>query len=149
MSAFYFRLDRLLRLRAQSERSQAGELAHAARHQDEQRDALGQANSQFDRASRQLAALPGTVRTAGTLQQLGLTVSAVGEVVEQATAALREADARLESERALFQRARQDRRAVERLRELRHATWHTATVREEQKQFDEIAAVRHARRSEP
>lgn len=148
MSPFYFRLDRLLRLRTQSERSQAGELAQAARQQDHRRDALGAATTQLDRASRQLAGPPGTVRTAGTLHQLGLTVSAVSDVVQLAEAALREADARVESERALFQRARQDRRAVERLRELRHAAWHTDTVRDEQKESDEIAAVRHGRKSE-
>jgi flagellar export protein FliJ len=149
MSPFYFRLDRLLRLRAQSERSQAGELAQASRQQDHRRDALGAATTQLDRASRQMAEPSGAVLTAGTLHHLGLTVSAVSEVVQRAEAALREADARVESERAHFQRARQERRAVERLRELRHASWHTGTVREEQKEFDEIASARHGRKSEP
>jgi flagellar export protein FliJ len=149
MKAFFFRLERLLHVRAQSERTRARDLARAALHQEEQRDVLDAAASQLDRVSRQLTALPGTVRPAGTLHHLGLAVTAVGEAVRRAQDALSEADAVVESERERFQAAHRERRAVERLRELRQAAWHADATRQLQKEQDEIASVRHARRTEP
>jgi len=149
MKPFFFRLERLLHLRTQSERTQARDLARAARRQEQQRDALDAAATHLDRASRQLTALPGTVRPAGTLHHLGLTLSAAGEALRRAEDALREADAMVETERERFQTAHRERRAVERLRELRQAAWHTDAARHQQQELDEIAGVRHSRRTEP
>jgi flagellar export protein FliJ len=146
MKPFPFRLDRLLRLRTQSERAQAGVLAQASRQQEQQRAAFDAASARLEQASQQLAPRPGAVHPAGTLHHLGLTVAVVSEAVQRAAVALREADAQLASARASFQQARQDRRTVERLRELQEAAWQTAAARSEQREHDDAAAARHARR---
>ncbi|MEO8199709.1 MAG: flagellar export protein FliJ [Gemmatimonadota bacterium] len=144
MKGFQFRLERLLRLRAQAEQARARELMSAGQTEEERRLAVNRANGQLDTLSLQMQESTGKVASAGILINLGLTVHAATTAIAHAEKSHAEATTALEVEQGKFLEARKERRIVERLRELRHAAWHTETGRAEQRDMDEIALQRHS-----
>jgi flagellar export protein FliJ len=136
---FAFRLERLLGLRAVAERERARAMGDRSRDATEaERLAVASAARERDAAHRaQQAGIRPT--PAGAMTNLGTALDRIAEervvrIAEQAAA-----DAELELARLAYQAARADRRVLERLREIRHADWHTADGREDQKIMDEIA----------
>ena len=149
MSAFIFRLERLLQLRSKAERERAQALGRALRHEEAQRQALEEAAERLDRCGDQIADVLGGVAPAGALTNLGLTVAAAGRRVDSAEDSHREALDQMHVERERFGQARMERRVVERLKEKRHADWSQETARVEQKETDSVAHNRHGTGEKP
>jgi flagellar export protein FliJ len=146
MKQFRFRLERVLDLRMAAEREQARRLGEAHRHEEEQRQVVEKSVAHVGEITRQLAETPRELSTAGMLRNLLLTLEAAKAAAETAEQAHREAAARVDVETESFGRARQDRRAVERLREHRREAWEQDAARSEQQAQDEVALRRPRRR---
>lgn len=137
MTAFRFRLDRLMAWREFEERQQARALHEASRIEDEQRRRLEASNAHLESVQNQVNQ-SGAI-AAGMWRNYGLMTSAAREratVDEQARA---RAAAERTAEEAKFEAARAARRAIERLRELRHEEWRQHDARADQKDVDEVA----------
>lgn len=143
MKAFRFRLDRILNLRARTERERARLLQQAIRDEDERRSLLEEAQARLGRCGEQIADAGAGVTTVGTIRNLGLTMEAAVDDVEVAEASHLTAEEAVHTEQEMFAEARKDRRIVERLRERRHSVWSVETSRAEQRQLD---AISHRRR---
>jgi flagellar export protein FliJ len=142
MKSFIFRLERVFRLRAQTERQRAQELALAIRDEQARRDALERAAARLDRCSEQIAGTEGSIAAAGTLRNLGITVAAAANQMELAEVSHRDALDTVASEEQQFGLARMERRVVERLREQRRTAWGVEQSRDEQREIDGLAAHR-------
>ncbi|MGE0351726.1 MAG: flagellar export protein FliJ [Gemmatimonadales bacterium] len=145
MKHFTFRLDRVLALRERLEQERARELAHAVRDELARRHAVEEASERLDRCCGIIARLAEDGVTAGVLRTLGLARDAAATHVDAARAEHASAVSAVEDGQSQFVAARQDRRSVERLREIRHAEWFLQVARHEQSQIDEIVLQRHAR----
>lgn len=142
MKQFTFSLDRVLQWRRDAERERLQALGEARRLEDEHRRALADCQDRLDRASEQFAPDPGAVLPAGALRTLSLALESLVRQAEAAAASHGQAMEVTEAEEARFNRARTERRAVERLRDNRLAQWQQEAAREEQKSADEIAQRR-------
>lgn len=151
MKRFSFRMDRLLHVRSSAEQQQARQLGEALRAEETERGELETAEATRERAKEQLQHLTPNVRRAGVLVSLERTVDALESRADAARAALNEATARVETQRECYRHARQERRALERLRERQYERWAVESAREEQMEIDEVAAriapLRRAERS--
>lgn len=151
MKRFTFRMDRLLHVRSSVEQQQARQLGEVLRAEDAERRELETAEATRERAKEQLQHLTTDVRRAGVLVSLEHTVDILESRAGAARAALNEATARVEMQRERYRHARQERRALERLRKREYERWAVESVREEQKEIDEVAAriapLRRAERS--
>jgi flagellar FliJ protein len=143
MKQFQFRLERLLELRAQHERGRAKELATAAQVEEGKKKALKQANERLDVLSEQMEKIEGRITPAGTLRSLALTVEAAMTDISHAEKSHDVASKSLETEHQRFAEANRDRRVLERLKEVRQATWHVDASRAEQRDEDESAINQH------
>lgn len=139
MKRFSFRLERLLQLRVMEEQDRARALAEARDAADDARRESEVSAERLADTAEQLAATPPDMRTAGTLRNMMLTLEAAQERAESSAAAHQEAQGRLDGEQTVFDRARQERRTIERLREQGQAAWEDEVVQDEQKQLDEVA----------
>lgn len=144
MKGFIFRLERVFRLRAQVERQRAESLARAIRDEQERRDAVDRATARLEQCSAQATGTEGRIVAAGSLNNLGMTISAAAHQIEAAQASHDQAIEAVESEQERFGRARMERRVVERLRERRHDAWEVEQSRVEQREQDGIAANRRS-----
>ena len=107
MKRFTFRLERILSLRSQTERERARALGSALQVQDEQRRLLDDANARLLLVGDQIAASASLgVQTAGTMHNLGLTVSDAAERVEAASTSHEEAQAKVHEEEDCYREAR-------------------------------------------
>jgi len=139
MKRFAFRLERLLGLRAATEREGARVFGVKARAAEEagRRAAAGSALER--EAARQAASARGIPTPAGAIANLGIAVDlAATERARSATAQV-EADVEREDARHDYQTARIERRVLERLKEVRHADWNVEASREDRRAMDEIA----------
>lgn len=144
MKGFHFRLDRILDLRAKTEKDRARHLRDAMLDERTRRRSLEEAAARLDRCAEQIMGAGSTVTTAGTMQNLGLTMKAAAGQVEVADASHQTAEETVRAEQEMFTEARKDRRVVERLREKRHGEWSVESSKFEQRQLDEIAHHRRA-----
>jgi flagellar FliJ protein len=140
---FFFRLERILQLRASKEKERARALGGALREEEARRKALEEAAARLDRCGEQIVEATGKTTTAGALRNLNLAVHAAAGEVEAAEDSHRAAEANVDTEREKFGEARTERRVVERLRERRQEAWSVETSRSEQREHDE--AARHRR----
>jgi len=140
---FFFRLERILQLRASKEKERARALSGALREEEERRKALETASDRLGRCGEQIAGAAGKTTTAGTLRNMDLAVRAAAGQVEAAQSSHRAAEEQVVTEQEKFGEARTERRVVERLRERRLSAWQVETSREEQNDHDETA--RHSR----
>ncbi len=151
MKRFTFRMDRLLHVRSSVEQQQGRQLGEVLRAEDAERRELETAEATRERAKEQLQHLTTDVRRAGVLVSLEHTVDILESRAGAARAALNEATARVEMQRERYRHARQERRTLERLRKREYERWAVESVREEQKEIDEVAAriapLRRAERS--
>ena len=109
-------MDRLLHVRSAAEQQQARQLGEALRAEEAERGELETAEATRERAKEQLQHLTPNVRRAGVLVSLERTVDALESRADAARTALNEATARVETQRECYRHARQERRALERLR---------------------------------
>jgi len=149
VKTFFFRLERLLQLRARNERERARRLGEALREEQEQRDVLAAAAANLGQCGQQIAEATGKVASAGMILNLGLAMDAAVNQVEAAEVSHRAAAESVVSEQEQFGRARMERRVIERLRERREDAWRTAAAREEQCEQDGLAHHRRYRRGDP
>ncbi len=140
---FFFRLERILQLRASKEKERARALGGALREEEARRKALEEAAAHMNRCGDQIVEAAGKTTTAGALRNLNLTVRAAAGGVEAAEDSHRAAEENVETERVKFGEARTERRVVERLRERRQEAWSVEVSRSEQREHDEMA--RHHR----
>ncbi len=144
MKGFQFRLDRILDLRAKTEKERARLLRDAMLAEIVRRRSLEEAEARLDRCALQIAGAGAIVTTAGTMQNLGLTINAAAGEVEVAETSHQSAEEVVRVEQEMFHEARKDRRVVERLREKRHEEWSVESSRLEQSQLDAISHHRRA-----
>jgi flagellar protein FliJ len=144
MKKFTFRLDRILDLREKTEKEQARILRDAMVDEDARRRSLEEAEARLDRCAEQIVDASEAVTTAGTMQNLAMTIHAAAGQVEVAEVSHQNAEETVRTERDVFAAARKDRRIVERLREKRHEEWELEAGRVEQRTLDAIAHHRRA-----
>jgi flagellar export protein FliJ len=137
VSGFTFRLQRLIEWRTFEERQQAALLHQAARLEEEHRQKMEASAAHLESVSQQLT--EPEAETAGMLQNYGLIVSAARHQVKAAAQQRERARAARAVEQERFEAARIARRAIERLRELRHAEWILQDRRSDQQATDEVA----------
>jgi flagellar protein FliJ len=141
--SFFFRLERILQLRASRERERARALSQAMTEEEERRRAVEEASDRLERCGVQMAGAAGQTTTAGTLRNMGLAVRVAAGQVEAAESSHRAAEAKVVTEQERFGEARTERRVVERLRENRHSAWRVESSRAEQREIDEATRGRN------
>ena len=149
MKRFSFRLDRVLDLKTSTERERARELGHAVRSEADRRYAIESSRRRLHEAHRKAAEVHPPVRQAGLTSSVALAVEAARRVAEADVKALAAAIEHRKTVLQRFEEARQARRALERVRDKRQATWRQEAGRFEQSELDEAALhrVRQARRT--
>ncbi len=140
MKKFNFPLQRILDLRAASERQQASALGDALQVEAEQRRSSEASAEQLAQVHEQVEQTTGThPAAAGLHHAYRLTVDAAEARLDAEADALRDAEARRAEEDAKFAEARMARRALEKLRERRAADHAMESGRSEQRESDELA----------
>lgn len=140
MKKFNFTLQRILDLRAASERQQASALGDALQVEAEQRRSSEASVEQLEHVHEQVEQTTGThPAAAGLHHAYRLTVDAAEARLDAEADALREAEARRVEEDVKFAEARMARRALEKLRERRAADHAMESGRSEQRESDELA----------
>jgi len=146
VKSFYFRLDRILRLREGAERSQARRYGEAARVEaDLERQCREQTDYLAGIGERKTPAV-GQLTNAGVLRALQLTSDAAASQLDDAERARVDAEKQAETERTELTKARVERKSLERLKEQHQSDWRAAANRHEQKEMDEVAARTRGRR---
>lgn len=143
MTRFRFSLQRILDLRASAEKLQAAIMQRAAVAEGQRREDSAASAADLDRIQVQtseIAAAP-----AGMWHAFELSTAAARAQHEDATDALREAEAQRLEEQGRFTDARMARRSLERLREKQAADWTVQADRTEQALSDEISQQRTPR----
>jgi flagellar export protein FliJ len=140
MKRFKFGLERLLWLRAQFEREGARALQQAKREEELRRAELERADSRLGDFGAQIAGAAEGNPSAGTLHVLSLTIQAAAHQREAAAESHRESVEGVAGAETQFDRHRQERRVVEKLREHREAEWNQEESRIEQREMDGIAS---------
>jgi len=143
MKSFSFRLERLLRLRTDQERQQARRLGEATQEETRLDQEIRDQESHLERIGDQLSSRPGERSSAGWLRTLALTAEAAADQLAGAETSREEARRRVIEERTRLAERATERKAIERLRELRSDEWSEALRRHEQKTTDEVAGRRH------
>lgn len=145
MSAFRFRLEKVLELRKHEEQAAALRLAEAEREAERARRALDALEDLRRQGRDRLAQAHGAGGLAGHLQNLRYLVDRLGQLVAEAGAATRAADEKVSEKMAELSVALQERRIIDRLRERSLDQWRAEQVRAEQKLMDDVAGERHER----
>ncbi|KPJ95498.1 MAG: hypothetical protein AMS18_02720 [Gemmatimonas sp. SG8_17] len=140
MSSFVFRLDRFLRLRVHAERKRAEELGVAVREEEISKLEAEAEAKRLEAIVGQPPIEPGSVATAGALQNRDLILDAAVQQADRAMDCHQDKKKAAELQRELWGKARVERRMIERLRERRESAWATNAARAEQREMDETAA---------
>jgi flagellar export protein FliJ len=143
MNPFVFRLERFLRLRVHAERERAESLGAAVKAEEESRREAEARSDRVkaivERASQELDALA----TVGVLRNRGLVLEAAVSQAVTAEDSHRDAQKTTDAERELWNKARVERRMIERLRARRKDEWAARAAKAEQRDTDETAARVH------
>lgn len=142
MSRFQFRLDRVLTLREQAERSKAQDLGLARRRAEEQGDRVDAARARVEQASEGEEA--GARTSAGALHLRNRVREAAHEALAAEAERQRAAEEQARQAEARYHEARRDRKSLERLRARQADEHELESSRDEQKTIDEIALRRGA-----
>lgn len=138
MAVFRFSLAPLLRLRLHAEEQKKRALGEAMRAQEAAEEALQQLEIERDQAIAQSAERPGF--DPQERRQLGIFLYHLGVRIENAEAVVQEKKAGVAAATEALRQAVQQRKMLERLRELRENEHRLAANRHEQKALDEHAA---------
>lgn len=142
MSRFTFRLQRVLELREEAERTRAVQLASAQGQASAARDARAAIAQARDAGHQSLSDASTSGTTVGTLQQLQYVLAALNMRLQLADTSVVTADSMVRRAQDELRSAFQARHALETLRE-RHAEAHrSAVVSADRVLMDEIALTR-------
>ena len=130
-------MERLLRLRAQSERAARRDLAEAMAEVRKIESSLAILEGSLQSCRGEIAAARPVAELAKALEA-GLLHSR-----NRARDELLKAENRAELSRATYRERRRDLTTLSRLRERRHSAWRIETEREAQAEMDEMARVRY------
>jgi flagellar export protein FliJ len=139
MKKFAFRLERVLQLRVTAEQEQARQLADARREEESCRGVLEASAERLRSAHEQMASIHAGHGVAGLLGNMSLPLEVLRARLDADAARHAAALQRLETARAAYDVARQERMAMERLRDQRRAAWEKDVARHEQAALDEVA----------
>jgi flagellar FliJ protein len=146
MSAFKFRLQQVLDLREQHEKTVAARLAEAEAAADEARiaqqtlETIRQSNSQALRDAHE------SVPTIGHLKTIGYVIEQLNHHIVDAQGRVEMAEQLVSQTRTDLTEALQARRVLSRLRDRHFETWRTEDGAEEAREMDELALARFHRR---
>jgi flagellar FliJ protein len=139
---FRFRLQRILDLRARTERDAASALVSA----QEVADAAREAELQLQRQRAELAAAQRTPEAEGTpvgaLRNLSFLLERMDEQVAGAAQATAVAEGTVQQREDALRAAFRDRRTLDRLREKHQDAWRAGEVAQDRALMDEIALTR-------
>ena len=145
MTAFNFRLGRVLDLRRQVEKEKARNVAEA-RHRSEEARKARENLSEVQRMGRaELAEAHRAGGSIGHLRNMELVLEAMENQLREAEKVSVEADEGLEDSMSRYTEAFKARRTLDQLRNRRLEEWKTEESRREQKDMDELAITRHTR----
>jgi len=145
MTAFRFRLQKVLEHREETEREKARGLAEARAESDAALRARVDLESVREEGRSRLMTAHGTGRAIGHLQNMAFVLEQVDEQILSAEAACQQADEHVVEHLKGYRQAIQDRKTIDHLRERRFHQWRADEAREEQKAMDEVALTRHNR----
>jgi len=145
MSAFRFRLQTVLTLREQEERSSAQGVARARQSADAARRARTDLEAVLEAGRARVVQAHGAGAPAGHLQNMALVVGSVDARIRAADQECVHADERVVESVKAYQEALTRRRCMDKLRAKRLEEWRSEQNRTEQQAMDEIALNRHAR----
>ena len=140
MSVFRFRLETVRKLREDSEKERAGQLAEAmteAGKADQERERLAALE---DQGRTQMNRLDGDV---ARQKSVAVMMEQLAEHKNQADRRCDEARGKVAERQAAFIEAITQRRAIDRLKEKQQKEWDTDTRRREQKATYEVNSNRH------
>ena len=145
MSAFRFRLGKVLDLRKQMEKEKARTVAEARRRSDQAEEAR---ETLFEIQQAGRAKVVEAHRVGGSIghfQNMELVLEAMEGHLDRAEEDCRDADKSLVESLKQHTEAFKERRTLDHLRNRRMEEWKTEEIRREQKDMDELAIIRHGR----
>ena len=145
MTAFDFRLGRVLDLRRQVEKEKARSVAEARHRSDEARKARENLSEVQRMGRAELAEAHQAGGSIGHLRNMELVLEAMENQLREAERVSEEADESLVDSMAHYTEAFKARRTLDQLRSRRLEEWKTEESRREQKDMDELAITRHTR----
>lgn len=145
MNAFSFRLEKVLELRRRAEQEMAAKLARARNEAEAARQAMLALQDARSAGLDQLARAHGAGSSVGQLQNLQYVLDHIGHLIDEARTATRAAEENVNAAILDMNRARRERRILDRLRERDFESWQLEQQRAEQKILDEAALVRHGK----
>jgi flagellar FliJ protein len=148
MSAFKFRLQSVLELREQQERTVAGKLAEAESAADEARLAQKALETIQQRGSAAMRQAHASEPTIGQLKTIGYVIEQLNHHIVDAQSRVEEAEQLVTQARTDLTSALQARRVLSRLRDRHFDTWRADSNAQEMKQMDELALTRFTRRDD-
>ncbi|MEP6733522.1 MAG: flagellar export protein FliJ [bacterium] len=149
MSAFRFRLQRVLELKTRQEHELAETLARALDRASAASDAQKSLDAVRQASAEQFSAAHGGGVTAGQMQNIGFLIEWIDEHLSHASTLVSDAATQAESAREDLLIAHQARRTLDRLRDRRLEEWSVAASRHDQKTTDEFALTQFAMNNSP
>lgn len=146
MSAFKFRLQQVLDLREQHEKTVAARLAEAEAAADEARVAQLALETIRQSSSQALREAHESVPTIGHLKTIGYVIEQLNHHIVDAQGRVDMAEQLVSQTRTDLTAALQARRVLSRLRDRHFETWKVEDGAEEMRQMDELALARFVRR---
>jgi len=148
MSAFKFRLQSVLELREQQERTVAAKLAEAESAADEARVAAQALETIRQTGSQTLRSAHASEPTIGQLKTIGYVIEQLNQHIVDAQSRVEEAEQIVTQTRTDLTSALQARRVLSRFRDRHFDTWRADGNAQEMKQMDELALTRFTRRDD-
>ena len=145
MAGFRFFLQKVLELRERNEAESARRLVLARAASDEARRARSDLEAVRDAGRTRLTNAHGSGGAVGHLQNMAYVLGKVDEHIEDASAAVTEADEELVETLKHYHEAHRQRQTIDQLRERKLDEWRVEEKRHERKAMDEVAINRHAR----
>ena len=141
---FTFRLQRVLKLRAQRERELAATHAQLRREAEVVREACALLESAREAARAQIAAGVTTAAPVGEIQSLGWMLEQLDRHVGEARSVAAAAEARVRQTAKALGAATRERRVLDRLRERYLEAWRSEEAQADRRTMDGVALARHA-----
>jgi flagellar export protein FliJ len=148
MSAFKFRLQQVLELREQQEKSVAAKLAEAETAADEARVAQKALETIQQGGSNALRTAHSSEPTIGQLRTIGFVIEQLNHHIVHAQANVEAAEQVVTKVRTDLTSALQARRVLSRLRDRHYTAWRTEDNAQDLRRMDELALTRFTRRDE-
>ncbi|HLO67463.1 MAG TPA: flagellar export protein FliJ [Holophaga sp.] len=140
---FRFRLEALLRVRRSLEEEAKRSVARAVAARDEAQVRVGELRQTQRQAIESRRSGPGQVLDLERLKAVERWLLVLERRILEAVEAVKQAEARVREARAALVKAHQDHLIIQRLKERRQEQHALEVLREETKEMDEIAVLRH------